>query len=69
VTVVHASPHAYPEPVNLTFMQSLPPDVTVLDADNGEHGVGASFLFTFANDDGHHLEACRLHHAAIDCDD
>jgi hypothetical protein len=51
LTVVNASPHAYPEPVGLTFIQLLPPEVTVLNADNGEPGVGASFLFTFANDD------------------
>ena len=32
-------------------MQLLPPEITVLDADNGENGVGASYRFTFANDD------------------
>ncbi len=51
LVVVNASPHAYPEPVSLTFMQLLPPGVTILNADNGETGVGASFQFFFANDD------------------
>ncbi len=51
LTLVNASQHAFPEPVNLTFVRLLPPEVTVLNADNGESGVGASFLFTFANDD------------------
>jgi hypothetical protein len=51
LTVTNVSEYDYPEPVNLTFLQLLPPEVTVLNADNGQDGIGASFLFGFANDD------------------
>lgn len=51
VVVVNIGERIYPEPANLTLVQLLPPDVTVLDADNGESGVGASFRLGFTNDD------------------
>jgi hypothetical protein len=51
LTVVNAGERTYPEPVDLTFVRLLPAGVTVLEADNGEDGVGASFRFAFANDD------------------
>lgn len=52
LTLTNVSDFEYPEPIILTFVQLLPPEVTIRNADNGEDGVGASFLFEFANDDG-----------------
>ncbi|MFH1844777.1 MAG: SdrD B-like domain-containing protein [bacterium] len=51
ITVVNASTENFPEPVSLTFVQLLPAEVTVDNADNGETGPGATFLCEFANDD------------------
>jgi hypothetical protein len=51
LTVINRGRPAYPEPVSLTFVQLLPAAVSVLNADNGETGPGASFDFEFADDD------------------
>jgi hypothetical protein len=51
LTLTNTSDDDYPEPVTMTFVQLLPSDVVVLNADNGDEGVGASFLFEFENDD------------------
>ncbi|RKZ12374.1 hypothetical protein DRQ50_12050 [bacterium] len=52
LSLVNDGDMTYPEPVGLTFVQFIPSDVTVLDADNDESGAGALFLFEFADDDG-----------------
>lgn len=51
-SVVNDGDTDYPEPVALAFMQLLPTGVTVLEADNGETGPGATFAFGFENKDG-----------------
>ena len=50
--LVNGSDRDLPEPVTLTFLALFPEGVTVLNADNGETGPGASFDFAFANEDG-----------------
>ena len=52
LSLVNDGEMTYPELVGLTFVQLIPSDVTVLDADNGESGPGALFMFEFADDDG-----------------
>lgn len=51
-SVINRSERTFPEPVTMTFIQLLPPDVTVLNPDNEEHGPGAAIVFQFSNDDG-----------------
>ena len=51
LTVINASDRPYPLPVSLTFLSLIPDSVTVLNADNGETGPGASFVCGFENDD------------------
>ena len=51
LTVTNASDRSYPLPASLTFASLIPDSVTVLNADNGETGPGASFVCEFDNDD------------------
>jgi hypothetical protein len=51
-TVEHRCRCAFPEPIGLTFIDLLPPGVTVENPDNDEHGPGAAIVFEFENDDG-----------------
>jgi hypothetical protein len=52
LTLVNASDQAHPAPVSFTFVTLLPQGVTVLNADNGETGPGASFTMELADADG-----------------
>lgn len=52
LTVTNMSRCSHPEPVWMIFVNLLPPGVTVLNPDNGEHGPGAAVMFDFENDDG-----------------
>ena len=51
LVVINASDRSYPLPASLTFVSLIPDSVTVLNADNGETGPGASFVCEFDNDD------------------
>lgn len=49
--VINIGRTTHPEPIGLTFVDLLPPGVTVLNPDNGTNGPGAMIHFEFANDD------------------
>jgi hypothetical protein len=51
LTVTNATEESFAEPVSLTFMQLLPPDVKVLNSDNDETGSGAMIIFEFEDGD------------------
>ncbi len=52
LTVLNHGSYPHREPIGLTFIQLDPDEVTVLNADNDNHGDGAAIIFQFANDDG-----------------
>ncbi len=51
-SVEHRCRCEFLEPIGLTFINLLPPGVTVENPDNGETGPGAAIVFDFENDDG-----------------
>jgi hypothetical protein len=51
LSVYNDSDSSYPEPVGLTFVQFIPADVTILNSDNDQNGVGALVMFEFDDDD------------------
>jgi len=52
LSVYNDSENSFPEPVGLTFVQFIPADVTILNSDNDQNGVGALVMFEFDGDDG-----------------
>ena len=52
LSVYNDSDSSFPEPVGLTFVQFIPADVTILNSDNDQNGIGALVMFEFDNDDG-----------------
>jgi hypothetical protein len=52
ISLRNAGDHTHLTPVSLTFVDLLPPEVTILNADNGESGPGAAFTMELDPADG-----------------